>query len=130
MAAWSIPYPRANVGVNKYHAISVTIDGIRFDSKSEAEMYQLLKADVATLHIDCHVPVTLPGGLRFSIDFLVWKKTVSVGETGEEVGHVEAIEVKGFATQDFKRMRKLFDETHPLSPLIVFKKSGGRWENI
>lgn len=117
-------YLRNWKSLNKYNAKKVNQDGITFDSKAEHEMYQLLKADRDTLHIDCHVPVTLPGGLRFNIDFVVYKKTEN------DTGRIEAIEVKGHPTQDFKRMLKLFNETHPLAPLQVFRKVGSRWINL
>ena len=115
---------------NKYNAIATTIDGIRFSSMAEAELYQLLKADEKTLHIDAHVPITLPGGLRFNIDFILWKK-IDKSESSDVVsGVVEAIECKGFETEVFKKLRRLFDSTHPLSPLIVFRKEGNKWVNL
>lgn len=89
------------------------------------EMFKLLKADQDTDHIDVHVPVTLPGGIRLNVDFIVWKKFNSTKSNVPE-----AIEVKGFSTIDFNRMRKLFDAFHPLSPLRVFRKKGGKWENL
>ena len=110
---------------HKYNAKRTTIDGINFDSLAEAEYYQLLKKDPEIIHVDCHVPFTLHGGLRLNVDFLVWKKTST-----EETGRVEAHEVKGYETPDFKRMRKLFDESHPLAPMIVIKKSGKYFKPI
>jgi len=105
---------------SKYGAVRVETDGVKFASKSEEAFYQMLKLDPAVLHIDCHVPVTLPGGVRYALDFLVWKKD----------GPPEAIEVKGFVTQGFRIQRKLFDQFHPLSPLRVFKRMRGKWHSI
>lgn len=124
---------------NKYNARKTEIDGIKFDSLAEGEMYQLLKRDPEVRHIDCHVPVTLPGGVRLNIDFIVHKfghmaKTTRLEQNGE-ITHfhdwqIEAIEVKGKATPDFKTKRKLFDQFHPLAPLKVYRKTGKRWESI
>jgi len=110
---------------NKYNAVAKVVDGIRFSSLAEAELYELLKADKDTLHIDCHIPVSLPGGLRFNLDFIVWKK-----DSDSETGLIEAIECKGFETEVFKKLRKVFDDFHPLSPLKVFRKEGNRWVNL
>lgn len=106
---------------NKFHAVKETIDGITFDSKAEAEFYQLLKSDRVTQHIDCHVPVTLQGGVRFKVDFIRWHYPEGEGLKGE------AIEVKGKETSDFRIKRNLFDSCHPLAPLQVFRKERGKW---
>lgn len=105
---------------HKYNAQPKIIDGIRFDSTTEANYYLILKDDSSVLHIDCHVPLTLVGGLRLNVDFLVYRQDETV----------EAIEIKGVETSEFKRMRKLFDSTHPLAPLNVFKKKGKQWVKL
>lgn len=105
---------------NKFNAIPQIVDGIRFDSKAEAEFYRILKQDSSISHVDCHVPVTLNAGLRLNIDFMVYRTNQ----------YVEAIEVKGKETSEFKRMRKLFDAVHPLAPLKVFQKKGKKWVAI
>ena len=105
---------------HKFNAIPKVVDGIRFDSTAEAEFYSALKSDPSVFHVDCHVPLTLSAGLRLNVDFLVYRKDE----------FVEAIEVKGKETSEFKRMRKLFDATHPLAPLKVFQKKGKQWVNI
>lgn len=110
---------------NKYNAKRVTIDGINFDSKSESEYYRMLKLDPEVIHVDCHVPVTLPGGLRLNVDFFVWRKTDK-----EETGKVEAIEIKGKPDGAFSRMRQLFDECHPLGPMQVYRKTGSKLESL
>ena len=112
---------------SKYKAVPTVVDGIRFASIAESEMYKLLKADKETRHIDCHVPVTLPGGIRFSVDFIRWYWHGPNDSLGLKA---EAVEVKGFSTQDFKTKRRLFDQFHPLSPLQVFRKNGKNWEAI
>jgi len=107
---------------NKFNAVATKVDGIRFDSLAEAAYYEALKLDPEVTHIDCHVPVTLTGGLRLSVDFIVWRLKVP-----------EAVEIKGKETNEFKRMRKLFDAVHPLAPMLVLKRRYGGlggWERI
>lgn len=113
---------------NKYGAIKTEVDGIKFDSKMEAEYYQILKASPETIHIDCHVPVTLPGGIRYKVDFIVWEKY----DLNPDYGDIKprAIEIKGKVTQDFRTKRKLFDAFHPLRPLEVYTKKSGKWVEI
>lgn len=105
---------------NKFNAKKTKIDGIIFDSMAEAEFYCYLKNQKGVLHIDCHLPVTLPGGVRFSVDFIVWWPHKAP----------EAFEVKGFITQSFGIQRRLFDSFHPLAPLKVIRKIKNKWENI
>lgn len=105
---------------NKFHAVSSVHNGIRFDSKAERIFYEeTWKMDPTVTHIDCHVKITLPGGIRYELDFIVWRGKVP-----------EAVEVKGKETTDFRRMRKLFDAFHPLSPMKVIRKLRKRqgWE--
>lgn len=113
---------RNNFRPNKYNAQRTVIDGISFSSLAEAEYYNQLKLDPDVEHIDCHVPFTLPGGLRLNVDFLVFFKS-----KGDEPWRIEAIEVKGYETNEFVRLRKLFDETHPLGPMKVMKKASIGW---
>lgn len=118
-------YTKRNYSNNKFNAKRVEYDGIKFDSLAECEFYKLLKLDKNVVHIDCHVPVTLPGGIRLNIDFIVYKV--------ERDKHlVEAYEVKGVEQQSFKRLRKQFDQIHPLAPLKVFKYiySSKKWVNL
>ena len=107
----------------KFGAKKCEIDGINFDSLAEGSWYLDLKRDPEVFHIDCHVPVTLPAGIRLNVDFIVYRK---VGD----VVSIEANEVKGSESLEFKRMRKLFDEFHPLAPLKVIRKVNGRWVAI
>ncbi len=104
----------------KYKAIRCEYDGHKFDSKMEAEYYKILMADPDVMHVDVHVPLTLKNGVKLNMDFVVWKNDYSV----------EAHEVKGVMTQDFKTKRKFFDAIHPLAPMIVLTKKNNKWEII
>lgn len=105
-------YKKLNLKKNKFGAQKVKIDGIIFDSKAESDLYILLKSLRKTDHIDVHVPVSLPGGVRFKVDFIVWNSD----------GTAEAFEYKGKETSDFRTKLKLFDNYHPLKPLKVINK--------
>lgn len=104
----------------KYNAKKVEFDDILFDSRAELEMYRMLCADPGNVDIHVHVPVTLPGEITLSVDFIVFKKD----------GRVKAIEVKGFETRDFKTKRKLFNKFHEWAPLEVWRKTRKGWEAI
>lgn len=108
---------------NKYGAKKCEAEGIKFDSLAEREYYLLLKADQDVKHIDVHPTVTLHGGIRYKPDFIVWYGF------GGDVWQ-EAVEVKGAAKAEFRRLRKLFDSSHPLAPLKVVRKTRTGWEWI
>ena len=60
---------------NKYHNHPTTVDGIRFDSRKEARYYEQLKirkqlGEVA--YFLMQVPLRLPGGSKYVVDFLVF----------------------------------------------------------
>lgn len=77
---------------NKYGAKATLIDGIRFPSKKEGEWYMKLKNRQSTGEIKSflrQVPLHLPGGIRYVIDFMV----INNDDT------VEFIECKGYMTQ-------------------------------
>lgn len=115
----------------KFNARRCEMDGIRFDSFAEREFYALLKADKGVLHVDVHPTLTLPGGIRYKPDFLVWRAPMDIHDGYLTIrASVHVYEVKGAITQDFRRMRKLFDATHPLAPLKVIQKRGRAWVEI
>lgn len=105
---------------SKYNAVRCEVDGIKFDSRAEGEFYKLLKSISEVKHIDVHPTVTLPGGIRYKPDFMVYLHD----------NRIAFYEVKGAVSQDFRRMRKLFDASHPMGPLQVWRKAGKRWEKI
>ena len=110
---------------NKFHAVRTVRHGISFDSIGEADYYDYLKLDASILHIDVHVPVTLLGGVRLNVDFFVYRKTDKEG-----LGILEVHEFKGRVLPEFVRLRKIFDEVHPLSPLKVISKKGKHFIEI
>lgn len=69
-------YPWANPPgekERKYHNKPVKKDGIRFDSKHEAQVYEelMLRVKAGELRaVMVHVPFQLPGGIRYVADFV------------------------------------------------------------
>lgn len=103
------------------------IDGITFDSRTEAEYYEYLKqldrkGKIYCLH--CHPeyvlqrPIERYGkkykAIKYIADFEYWDE--------EEKTHV-VVDVKGFAMEDAKLKRKMFAYKYPLYRLEWVAKS-------
>lgn len=105
---------------NKYGAKRVILDGIRFDSQFESEVYLELKArlkngEIVGLH--CHRPFNLYGSdgrvvCTHEVDFLCVMPD----------GTQEAHEAKGASQALWKLKRKLFEASYPKIPYIVHYK--------
>lgn len=94
---------------NKYHNNPTTVDGIRFDSKKEARYYEQLKIRVATGEVHyflMQVPLRLPGGTKYVVDFQVF-----FTEPGRRE---EYIDVKGRETQVFRLKKREVEHTYPV----------------
>ena len=105
---------------HKYNAQKTKVDGFTFDSKMEAAYWEMLKLKMRLKiikHIDVHPVVTLIEGIRWTLDFIIYYPD----------GKIEAVDIKGFQTEQFKDRRKLFDVLHPLAPLKVITKKGKKW---
>lgn len=108
-----------------------TIDGIVFDSKSEAEYYQVLKRQKAAGDI---LDFSLQP--RFELVPAV-KKFGKANRKMEYIGDFEVItldnqpvivDVKGIVTEKFQLKRKIFDWRYPDLQLVVMKKDRhGQW---
>ena len=115
---------------SKYNAKKVEVDGIKFDSKAEAEYYEHLKClKKAKLVADIERQkriVILPSyeikgrkvrATHYIADFVV---TYIDGE-------VEYVDVKGYETDTFKLKKKMFESMYGI-PLRIAKKVGGEWQ--
>jgi hypothetical protein len=83
----------------KYGNHPTTVDGIRFDSKREARYYERLKLEKAAgvvRYFLRQVPMHLPGGTRYVVDFLI----VMPG------GSIRYVDVKGRDTPISKLKRR------------------------
>jgi len=91
----------------KYRSQCVLIDGIRFDSKREANYYSRLKlaeSNGELLYFLRQVPIHLDGGVKYRVDFLeFWRD-----------GTVRYVDVKGFKTREYLLKKKLIEAKYPI----------------
>lgn len=89
----------------KYKNRKTVVDGIKFDSMAEATYYSKLKLWKLAGEVlwFCFQPVfDCGGGVKYRADFIVvWKD-----------GRTAVIDVKGFATQEFKNKAKQVEAIH------------------
>lgn len=97
---------------HKFHAKPTTLDGIRFASKKEAHYWgdlQYAKKAGSLLFVLRQVPIALPGGVTYRIDFLeFW-----------ENGEVRFVDVKGYKTQEYINKKKQVEELYPITIIEV-----------
>jgi hypothetical protein len=90
---------------HKYNAVKTELDGIKFDSKKEANYYKALKIRKSSGHVIQflrQVPFDLPGGVKYRVDFLeFWAD-----------GSVHWIDVKGMQTAEFKAKKKMVENLY------------------
>ena len=95
---------------HKYHAKPSVNNGIRFDSKKEAERYntlELLRSAGEVLIFLRQVPFHLPGGVRYVCDFMVFWAD----------GSVTFEDVKGFRTESYKAKRRMVEDIY--APITI-----------
>lgn len=102
---------RHNLKKHKYHAKPTHRDGMRFDSKAEANYYDKLKDDPEVVVFLRQVPIHLPGGVKYVLDFLVFR----------EDGEVEFIDVKGMDTPLSKAKRRIVEGHKPPITIKIVK---------
>ncbi len=97
---------------HKYSATAVVIDGIRFDSKREGRYYTQLKLRIdagEVFYFHRQVPIQLPGGVTYRVDFLeFWAD-----------GSIHYVDVKGFETPEFKMKKKMVEDLFPIEIEVV-----------
>ncbi len=99
---------------NKYHAIPVEIDNMRFDSKLEAKYYVFLKGQHKSgrvLYFLRQVPFHLPGKVTYRCEFQIFW----------ENGDVSYVDVKGKDTPMSRLKRKQVEDLYPVKIEIVNK---------
>jgi hypothetical protein len=98
----------------KYRNQPTVVDGIRFDSKKEARYYEQLKLRQASGEVWYflrQVPIYLPGGTRYVIDFLVFFK--------DAVRLAEYVDVKGRETQVFRLKKREVEHHYPIRIVLA-----------
>ena len=106
----------------KYRNKAVTVDGIRFDSKLEANRYNELCMLKATGHIEWflrQVPIPCGGGVTYRADFMIkWRTTMLMP------AHVTFEDTTGVETQTKKNKLKQVKALHNIDVILV--KAAGK----
>lgn len=98
----------------KYNNQPTKVDGIRFDSKREAEYYQELKFRQAAgevSHFLRQVPMHLPDGTKYVLDFLVFYANAAEGP--------DYVDVKGKETAVFRMKKRAVEFHYPIRLKLV-----------
>ena len=105
--------PEAPAGKRpKYGNVITTVDGIRFDSKREARYYEQLKVRQRAGEVHFwlrQVPMHLPGGTKYVLDFLVFLRD----------GGVDFVDVKGRETKEFRIKKREVEHHYPIKVLLA-----------
>ena len=92
--------------MHKFRAKPKTLDGIRFHSTKEADYYSGLllkqKAGIVLYH-HRQVPIALPGGVTYRVDFQEFHAD----------GTVRYIDVKGYRTPQYIDKKKMIEAIYP-----------------
>lgn len=105
---------------SKYHADPTWVNGIRFPSKLEAQVYAdllTLKKQGVILYFLRQVPFDLGGGVTYRADFLVFYRW----PTPKRGYFPFVLEAKGMETEAYKIKRKLMVEKHPRFTIVETK---------
>jgi len=93
---------------HKFNTVRIQLDGLNFDSKKEGRYYLELKNRVKTHEIIFflrQVPIDLPGGVKYRVDFLEFHSD----------GTVHFTDVKGMITKEFILKKKIVENLYPFS---------------
>lgn len=108
----AVQAPAATPKRAKYGNKITVVDGIRFDSKKEAGYYEQLKLRQRGGEVHFwlrQVPVHLPGGTKYVLDFVVFLKS----------GEVQFVDVKGRETKEFRIKKREVEHHYPFRILLA-----------
>ena len=118
---------------NKYGNKKTVVDGIKFDSKLEAEYYQLLKFKKAQGHIqDFKLQPRYTLQETFKRDGKTYRSITYVAdfEIMQNDGSVVVVDCKGMMTDVFKIKAKLFTKLYGKLYLVKRSKEGFKLEEF
>lgn len=121
--------------MNKYNNIKCVVDGIKFDSRTEADYYIYLKNEKLKSRIQ---------DFELQPKFLLQPKFKKNNKTYREINYVAdfkiymndgtimIVDIKGFKTTEFKLKQKLFEYKYPDLQLIclTYVKKHGGWVDL
>ncbi len=97
---------------HKFGAVRTVRDGISFPSKAEARFYDelvLRQKGGDVLFFLRQVPLHLPGGIKYVVDYQVFHTD----------GRVRFIDVKGYTTPEFIMKKKFVEALYPIEIEVV-----------
>lgn len=113
----------------KYRNEPVIRDGKRFDSKLEADFYDLLCSAWTAGHVRWfvrQVPFELQGGVKYRADFCVfWRVVDPVTQADHGHSRIEVVDCKGVITQESINKLKQVQEAYGVTVQLV-ERDGGR----
>ena len=98
---------------HKFNAQPTVVDGIRFDSKGEAECYEWLLRFHPKKAIKLQVSFPLPGGVFYVADFVV--NVLNPDGFGE----ILIVEYKGHETPEWRIKKKQFEELYRRRIIVI-----------
>lgn len=116
--------------MSRYGNKKVTVDGVVFDSKMEAEFYALLKSSPDVVCFELQPRYVLQDSFKKhgktvrKIEYVADFKVLYKDKT------VEVIDVKGMVTDVFKLKKKMFDHRYRDIELILIRKVRGSWKQV
>jgi hypothetical protein len=108
--------------IKKY---KLDINGIRFDSKMEAEYYLILKSKLERGEIE---GLTLQPKYVLQDDPKI--QYIADFEVMHHGGEAETIDVKGMETSAFKMKKKMFSKVYEDRKLTLITKHNGQWREL
>lgn len=100
---------------SKYNSVSIEKKGIKFQSKLEAEFYELILKEEKKGFVKYHlrqIPFRLPGNIKYVVDFMLIMKN----------DEIQYIDVKGVMTDICRLKIKQVVDLYPVKIEIVTKK--------
>lgn len=105
---------------SKYGAKATVVDGIRFASKLEADVYVRLKSAQQAREVTYflrQVPIHLPGGVKYVVDFQAFRVY------GANVAQVRYFECKGIDLPLGKAKRKIAEGQYPITVEVITREN-------
>lgn len=117
--------------MRKYRNVKTTINGIKFDSKAEAEYYLIARSYAERNNLELRLQEKFEIMPGFSLGGKNYRKINYIPDfTFYEDGQlVKVVDVKGMQTKDFKIKAKIFCYKYQV-PLILAKKTRLGFEEI
>ncbi len=97
---------------HKYNAKKTEVNGIKFDSKKEADYCTELDLRIKSGEVIFYlrqVPFDLPGTVKYRVDFQEFHTD----------GTIHFIDVKGMQTKDFIMKKKMVEDLYPVVIEVV-----------